>query len=178
MEYGHRYAEALVEPGHKAPDFTLKAEDGKEISLYRSIDNRSIVLVFIRAVDDAHTGEQLDYLKDSYQRIRYHCGDVLAVSYGSVEFNRALVEKHKLPFHILSDEDCAVIKKYQIYNEYDKLEGPNIFILNCAGLITYMYNGKNPEDIVSMADVVSILHDIMEKGGQEVYGGVPGPREE
>ncbi|HTY92192.1 MAG TPA: redoxin domain-containing protein [Methanocella sp.] len=172
MEYGHKYEQLPVEPGYNAPDFTLKDETGNSISLKEFRDNQSVVLVFIRAVDDAHTSEQLDYLKDSYQRILYHCGNVLTISYGSVNFNKGLAEKHNLPFHILSDEDCSVLKKYQIYNPYEKLIGPNIFILNCAGLITYMYNGKNPEDIVSMADIIAVLHDMAEAGGAEVYGGI------
>lgn len=172
MADGHVYEELLVEPGYKAPDFRLKDENGTYVSLYKFLDDHSVVLVFIRAVDDAHTGALLEYLKDSYQRIQYHCADVLAVSYGSVDLNKRLAEEHRTPFHILSDEDCTVLKRYQIYNEYDKLIGPNIFILNCAGLITYMYNGKNPEDIVAMADIIAVLHDLAESGGYEVYGGV------
>jgi len=172
MERGHKYEEMLVEPGYKAPDFRLADENGKYISLYDFLKDHSTVLVFIRAVDDRFTGEQLDYLNDSYQRIKYHCGDVLAISWGSVEFNKMLVESHKLAFHILSDEDCSVLKKYQIYDEDLKLPGPDIFILNCAGLITYMYNGKNPGDIVSMADIIAVLHDIMQSGGYELYGGI------
>ncbi len=172
MEYGHKYEQPAVEPGYKAPDFRLNDEDGRPVSLYGFLDDHSVVLVFIRAVDDADTGRQLDYLKDSYQRIVYHCGDVLVVSWGGVDLNKALVEKHRLPFHILSDEDCAVLKKYDIYNPYEKLVGPNVFILNCAGLITFMYNGKNPDDIVTMADIIAVLHDIAEFGGAGVYGGV------
>jgi peroxiredoxin Q/BCP len=72
----------------------------------------------------------------------------------------------------LSDEDCSVLKKYQIYNDFDKLAGPNVFILNCAGLITFMYNGRDPEDIVDMADIIHMLHELMEAGGYEVYGGI------
>jgi len=172
MEFGHKYEQIPVEPGNKAPDFRLRDEDGHWIKLYDFINDCSVVLVFIRAMDDAHTGEQVDFLKDSYQRIRYHCADVLAVSSGSVEFNKELAEKHRLPFHILSDEDCTVLKRYDVYNEVDKLIGPSVFILNSAGLITYMYNGKNPEDIVEEADIVHVLHELMENSGYVVYGGV------
>ena len=66
MEHGHKYEELLVEPGYKAPDLKLKDENSKEVSLYRFMDEHSTVLVFIKAVDDQHTGQQVDYLKDSY----------------------------------------------------------------------------------------------------------------
>ncbi len=177
MEHGHKYEELPVEPGFRAPDFRLMDENGHDVSLYDLFDGRSVVLVFIRAVDDARTGEQVDSLKDSYLRIKYHYSDVLAVSWGSVGFNKKLVEAHKLPFHVLSDEDCSILKKYQIYNDYNKLDGPNVFILNRAGLIAYMYNGKSPDDIVDMADIIHVLHEIMVTGENVVYGGVAKPGE-
>lgn len=160
MEFKNRYQDIVDMPGLKAPGFVLKDENGRDVSLYDFMGGHSVVLAFIRDVDDAHTGELLDYLKDSYPRIRYHDGDVLAVSPGSVDFNKKLIEKHKLPFHILSDEDCSVLKRYGIYNEYDKLEGPCIYVLSRTGIIAYSYEGKNPEDIVSMSDVIAALHDI------------------
>lgn len=171
-EFGHKYEELLVEPGFKAPDFTLKDENGQDTSLYGFLDDHNTVLVFIRGIDDRFTHEQLDFLKDSYERIKAHCADVLVVSYGSMDFNRNLVWSRKLPFHILSDENCEVIKKYDIYNEFDKLIGPNLFILNCAGLISFMYNGKNPDDIVDEADVIRVLHAINDACGDVVFGGV------
>ncbi len=172
MEYGHEYEELLVEPGYKAPDIKLRDENGKAVSLYGSMDDRNMVLVFIRAVDDQHTGQQVDYLKDSFERIKFHHADVLAVSYGSVSFNKKLVDEHELPFHVLSDRDCTAIKKYTIYSGPEKLLGPNVFILNSSGLITYMYNGKNPSDIVEMADIINVLHEMEKTGGTEIYGGV------
>ena len=72
----------------------------------------------------------------------------------------------------MSDMDCSTLKKYTIYNEPEKLMGPNVFILNHVGLITYMYNGKNPEDIVEMADIINVLHEMEKTGGTEIYGGV------
>ncbi len=172
MEYGHQYEQLPVEPGFEAPDFTLEDQNGRNVNLRDFLDNRNLVLVFIRPENDARTGAQLDYLRDSYERILYHCGSVLVISPGGAGFNRGLAEKHRLPFSILSDEDCTVLKRYQVYNPYEKLVGPNVFIINCAGLITYMYNGKNPEDIVAMADIIAVLHDLAESGGAQVFGGV------
>ena len=170
MDFEQRYKDIVAMPGLKAPGFALKDENGREVSLYDFMDGHSIVLAFIRDVDDAHTGEFLDYLKDSYPRIRYHNGDVLVVSPGSADFNRKLYEKHKLPFHILSDEDCSVLKRYGIFNEHDKLEGPCIYVLNHAGIIVYSYEGRNPEDVVSMSDVIAALHDL----SKAQYGGHQG----
>lgn len=171
-EFGHKYEQLLAEPGYKAPDFTLKDEAGRTVSLYGFLDRHLTVLLFIKGVDDRHTQEQLDFLKDSYERIKYHNADVLVVSSGDVAFNKHLVEGRRLPFHILSDASCEVMKRYDIYNKDDILAGPVLFILNSAGLINFLYDGKNPEDVVEEADVISMLHQLNEENDALIFGGV------
>jgi peroxiredoxin len=97
---------------------------------------------------------------------------VLAVSSGDAEFNKHLVDDRRLPFHILSDAGCEVMKQYDIYNEYDILTGPFLFIINSAGLINFMYDGKSPDDIVEVADLISMLHQLNEESEALIFGGV------
>jgi peroxiredoxin Q/BCP len=147
------------------PDFTLKDEFGHDFSLDEfKKDKKYVVLVFIRGVDDPHTREQLDYLRNDYQRFKYFGGDVLVVSYGSVDFNSSMITKLSLPFHILSDQECRVIKMLGLYNQYKKLVGPAIYLLNCAGTVLFMYQGKNPEDIVEDEDIIMAMQGDTQSG--------------
>jgi thioredoxin-dependent peroxiredoxin len=137
------------------PDFTLKDEFGKNLSLKKfKRDKEYVVLAIIRGVDDAHTRQQLDYLRNDYQRFQYFGGDVLAVSYGSVDFNRSLITNLSLPFHILSDSKCQLIEQLGLRNRYEKLVGPAIYLLNQAGTVMFMYQGKEPEDIVEDEEII------------------------
>jgi thioredoxin-dependent peroxiredoxin len=167
----HRYGRLSVEPGYLAPDFTLKDENSRNVSLFEFIEGHLTVLIFIKGVIDRHLREQLDFLKDSYDRIKFHNADVLVVSSGDMTFNKHLVEDMRLPFHILSDSHCRVLKIYDIYNKFDTLAGPMLFIINSAGLINFFYDGKNPEDIVDMADVIHMLHELDENDAL-IFGGV------
>ena len=167
----HRYERLSVEPGYKAPDFMLKDEDGRNVSLFDFIDGHLTVLLFIKGVIDRHLREQLDFLKDSYDRIKFHNADVLIVSSGDMAFNKRLADDMRLPFHILNDSHFRVMKLYDIYNKFDTLAGPMLFIINSAGLINFFYDGKNPEDIVDMADVIHMLHALDENEGL-IFGGV------
>lgn len=170
--------EEYREPGEvavelRAPDFTLKDENGNDVSLYEFKQDNCVILVFIRAVDDRFTRGLLEYLKDSTERFAHYNGRVLAVSYGSVEDNKKLVENRDMPFHILSDPDCSVIKRYEIYNQYDKLIGPAMFVIDTAGIIKYMYVGKNPQDIVEDQDIIATLQGFTQSQGRwppETYG--------
>lgn len=151
------YERVYVTVGFKAPDFTLKDENDRDISLDTFRKGRKTVLAFVRGVDDAHTREQIDYLKDDFERFQFHGADVLVVSPGNVQFNRKMHDNHRLPFHILSDQRCDIIRQYGIYNEYDKLTGPAIFVLNEAGVVVFMSVGKNPWDIMEDEEIIKAL---------------------
>jgi peroxiredoxin Q/BCP len=143
------YERTIVSVGSIMPDFTLEDETGREVPLrdFRR-GRRYVVLAFVRGEDDPDTRRQLAYLKDDYLRLRHSGGDVLAVSYGSPAFNHGLVDRMSLPFHILGDQDCRVIRMLGLYNRYEKLTGPAIYLLNGAGTVLFMYQGKEPSDIV------------------------------
>ena len=151
------YERVIVAVGSMAPNFTLKDENDREISLSTVRKGRKLVLAFVKGVDDAHTREQLDYFKDDYERFQFHDADVLVVTTGNVQFNRMIRDNHKLPFHILSDQRCDISRQYGIYNEYDKLLGPAIFVLNKAGVIVFMSVGKDPWDIVEDEEIIKVL---------------------
>ena len=170
-DFKHKYESTSVEPGYLAPDFTLKDENGQNVSLFDFKDGHLTVLLFIKGTDDRHIREQLDFLKDSYDRIKFHNADVLVVSSGDASFNKRLVNDMRLPFHILSDSRCKVLKLYDIYNKYETLVGPMLFIINSAGLINFFYDGKNSEDIVDTADVIRMLHELGENDAL-IFGGV------
>ncbi|MCD1293603.1 peroxiredoxin [Methanocella sp. CWC-04] len=147
--------------GYRAPDFKLKNENGSQVSFHDWREDMQAVLVFIKAVDDRHTRELLIYLKDDAERIESREGRIIAVSYGNVRFNKRLVKELDLPFHILSDEGCDVIKTYGIFNEYDKLVGPAIFVINKGGIIRYIYTASNPEDVPEDTDILAALQGIV-----------------
>ncbi|MGA9139980.1 MAG: peroxiredoxin family protein [Methanocella sp.] len=159
------YYRAYVSVDSIMPDFTLMDEFGKDLSLKDFKNGKKyVVLAFIRGVDDRHTREQLDYLKNDYERFRHFGADVLAVSYGSVDFNNGLISRLSLPFHILSDEDGRVMKMFNIYNQYDKLLGPTIYIINVAGTVLFLYEGKEPSDITSDEEIIMVLQGDTQSG--------------
>ena len=168
---GHQYGELIVEPGFEAPDFTLKDEAGREVTFSTFREGRFTVLVFIKGADDRHLYELMDFLKDSYERIKFHNADVLVISTGDAVFNKALIMSRSLPFHILSDARLEAVKAYDIYHKPEVLTGPVMYIVSPGGLINFFYEGKNPDDIVEMADIIRMLHQLNEEDGSLVFGG-------
>lgn len=152
------YERVTVSVGSVMPDFVLKDEAGKSFSLksFRK-GKKFVVLAFVRGVDDRYTREQLDYLRNDYERFRHFGADVLVVSYGSPGFNNGLIDKLSLPFRILSDPECHVIRMAGLYNQYEKLVGPAIYLLNQAGTVLFMYRGAEPSDIAVDEEIIRAM---------------------
>jgi peroxiredoxin len=159
------YERAIISVGSIMPDFTVRDESGRALSLsVLRRDLKYVVLAFVRGADDAHTRRQLAYLKDDYLRFRHYGGDVVAVSCGDAGFNDCLRDELRLPFRLLSDPDCVVIRKLGIYNAYDKLAGPVIYLLNKAGTVLFLYMGREPSDIAEDEEILMAMQGDTQTG--------------
>jgi DNA-binding Lrp family transcriptional regulator len=70
---------------------------------------------------------------------------IIAVSFQDVEFNKDLCAKEGLSFHVLSDPDRDVIKKYGVWNEKDDCAQRVTFLIDKDGFIRRIERKVNPE---------------------------------
>jgi len=101
----------MINVGTKAPDFCLKHQDDKEVSL-KDYKGKWIVLYFYPKDNTSGcTKEACDFtesLKD-YKKLN---ATVLGVSPDSTESHRGFIEKQSLRITLLSDPDKKVHKAY------------------------------------------------------------------
>jgi peroxiredoxin Q/BCP len=97
--------------GEKAPDFELIDDEGQteKLSDYRG---KKVILYFYPEDFTSGCEMQACQFRDAYEEIRGKNAIVLGVSPDSVESHRKFREALELPFHLLSDPDFKVIKKY------------------------------------------------------------------
>lgn len=60
---------------------------------------------------------------------------ILGISFRRPEFNKDLCEKESIAFHLLSDEDRAVIKRYGVFNPQDNCAQRMSFLVDKEGVI-------------------------------------------
>jgi peroxiredoxin Q/BCP len=105
----------MLEIGDKAPDFTLTADDGSQVSLSDYLGQK-VVIYFYPKADTSGCTKQACALRDVYPRV----GEGLTVIGISPDPPDALVrfrEKYDLPFVLLSDPDHKVAKAYGAWGE-------------------------------------------------------------
>lgn len=102
--------------GSKAPDFTSKDQDGKEVSL-SALKGKKVVLYFYpRDMTPGCTAEACS-LRDNYKALQKAGYEILGVSSDSEKTHKKFIEKENLPFRLLADTDKSVHGKYGAWIE-------------------------------------------------------------
>jgi peroxiredoxin Q/BCP len=113
----------MVSIGDKAPDFTLLADDGSEITLsdYRG---KKVVLYFYPKDNTPGCTTQASDLRDNQETLDAQGAVVLGVSPDPLRSHVKFRDKFGLNFPLLSDEDRRVAQAYGVWKEksmYGKL---------------------------------------------------------
>ena len=108
--------------GDKAPDFSLKSEQGRSLSL-KDFRGKSLVLYFYPKDDTPGCTKEACGFRDSHAPITKTGAVVLGVSLDDETSHQKFIAKFDLPFSLLCDEDATVSKAYGVYvqkNMYGK----------------------------------------------------------
>lgn len=100
--------------GTAAPDFTGLDENGNEVRL-SDFRGRKLVLYFYPKDSTPGCAAEACDLRDNYQRYLSLGYQVLGVSKDSQASHRKFIEKYALPFHLISDPDCVILKAYEAW---------------------------------------------------------------
>ncbi len=106
----------MLEIGKKAPAFSLKDENGKNVSL-NDFKGKKVVLYFYpKDMTSGCTKEACDF-RDALPNFRKIKAVVLGVSIDSTASHKKFADKYDLPFTLLSDEKKEVVEKYGVWKE-------------------------------------------------------------
>ena len=104
-------AAAKIEVGKKAPEFTLKNQDEKDVSL-KDFRGKWVVLYFYPKDDTPGcTAEACDF-RDNFRQLESLNAVVLGVSADSPESHRNFIKKYNLNLTLLSDPERKVMETY------------------------------------------------------------------
>lgn len=143
-----------VEVGQKAPEFTGKDQDGKEVSL-SDFRGKKIVLYFYPKDQTPGCTAQACNLRDNYQNLQKQGYVVLGISTDSQASHRNFIEKQELPFSLIADEDKSIHEKYDVWKEKNmygrKYMGTvrTTFIINEEGIIEEVITKVNTKEHTS-----------------------------
>lgn len=154
---------AVLEPGTKAPSFTLQTDEGATVSL-RDYRGRKVVLYFYPKDDTPGCTTQACEFRDQWADVKAAGAVVLGVSPDGVASHQQFKAKFKLPFALLVDADHAVADAYGAWGDksmygrtYQGILRSTVLI-NTEGLVARVFRNVKPKG--HAAEVLAALETI------------------
>ena len=104
----------MIEPGEKAPDFTLPDQDGREVRL-SDFRGQPVVVYFYPKADTPGCTTQACGVRDHGEDYREAGAVVLGISPDPVGKIAKFADKYDLGFPLLSDEEHKVAEDYGVW---------------------------------------------------------------
>jgi peroxiredoxin Q/BCP len=138
-----------ISANQKAPEFSLKDDTGKTVSL-SDFRGRPVILYFYPKDDTPGCTTEACAFRDDYSAYQEAGALILGVSPDSVKSHVKFKEKFGLPFPLLADEDHKVCELYGAWGpkkfmgrEYDGVLRTT-FIIDAEGNIARVFENVKP----------------------------------
>lgn len=126
----------MLKEGQKAPNFTLRGSNDKEVSL-KDYHGQNVVLYFYpKDMTPGCTTEACDF-RDEIEHFRGKETVILGVSCDDTPSHRKFIDKNNLNFILLTDTDAKVCKEY---GAWDNKINRTTVIVDREGTIKKIYN--------------------------------------
>lgn len=130
----------MLKKGTKAPDFSGYDENGRQVKL-KDFEGKKLVLYFYPKDSTPGCSAEACDLRDNYERFISLGYEILGVSKDSQASHRKFIEKYSLPFHLISDPDCVILKAYEAWGPKKFMGRETVgtlrttYIINADGII-------------------------------------------
>ncbi len=150
----------MLKAGDKAPAFTLKDRDGKDVCL-SDFAGKKIVLYFYPKDNTPGCTKQACAFAGLYGEFQKKGVEVIGISRDSTASHVKFAEKYGLPFILLSDPELTAIQAYGVWQE-KKMYGKSTmgvvrttFIIDEQGNIEKVMQKVKPD--TNAAEILSQL---------------------
>jgi peroxiredoxin len=154
----------MLQPGEKAPDFSLRATDKSLVKLseYRG---KNVVLLFFPFAFTGVCTKELCYMRDSLAQYENLDAQILAISVDSPYTLAIWKEEQQFNFPLLSDFNKTVSKKYDtIYKEFALgLKGVSkrsAFVIDREGVLRFVEVLENAGELPDFDAIQSVLKNL------------------
>lgn len=106
----------MLKEGDKAPDFSAKDQDGRDVKL-ADFAGKRVVLYFYPKDDTPGCTKEACSFRDADDVFKAHGIKVLGVSTDSEKSHQKFISKFQLPFDLLADTDKQIVEAYGVWGE-------------------------------------------------------------
>ena len=135
--------QGLVPVGALAPDFSVRAHDGQEVSLSK-LRGRAVILYFYPKDGTPGCTVEAEQFTASHADLEAAGAVVLGVSSDDSDSHVEFAQEHGLPFLLLPDEDHTLARAYGVKTTFGLAERVT-FLIDRAGRVARVYDDVTPK---------------------------------
>jgi peroxiredoxin Q/BCP len=141
-----------IKEGDRAPDFSLKAHDGRVVSLNDYRGERSVVLYFyLKDFTIGCTAEARTFT-ENYEKVRKMGAEVIGISSDSALSHSSFASECGVKFPLLSDRGGRVREMYGVKSSLGLVPGRVTFVIDKDGVVRRVFSSQiNPKRHVAEA---------------------------
>ena len=147
-EATHGKSRNLLQPGERAPDFTLPATPDQYLSL-SELRGKTVILAFYPSDWSPVCGDQMALYNEILPEFHKLGAEMIGLSVDGAWCHAAFAEARRLHFPLLADFEPkgAVARAYGVYRQEDGTSERALFVIDGEGLVRWSYCspvGVNP----------------------------------
>lgn len=138
----------MIEPGAKAPEFTLRDQDGNEVRL-SDFAGRKLILCFYPADFSPGCTDQLSLYQEVLEEIEAAGASLVGVSVDSRYCHRAFREHLNLTMPLLADfhPKGEMSRAYGAYIEERGHTNRSLVLVDEDGIVRWVYQSPTPKEV-------------------------------
>ena len=133
---------AKLKVGDKAPDFTLRSQDGEVVTLSGLASRGNVVVYFYPKDNTPGCTAEAGAFKASYPKFGELGAEVVGISSDSVDSHKGFAAKCGLPFRILSDPGGEVRKAFGVQSSMGFLPGRVTYVIDKAMTVRFIFSSQ------------------------------------
>ena len=153
-----------LEPGTKAPEFSLPDSNGNRIAL-SDLRGKPVVLVFYPLDWSPGCSQQLDLYQQEIEELRRRDAQLVGISVDSIYSHSAWAAVRGLEFPLLSDfhPKGEVARRYNVWREQDGFSERALYVIDAEGVIVYSHVSPylhHVPDLDELLDAVELAQKV------------------
>ena len=126
---------APIQPGERAPDFTLPDQTGQSVTLSELLKESAVVLFFYPKDDTPGCTKEACSFRDAFEDFVDAGATVVGISGDSTASHRRFADKYNLPFTLVSDTTNSVRTAYRVPKTLFVRPGRTTFVIDRSGTV-------------------------------------------
>jgi len=141
-----------VKVGERAPDFSLRSQDGRTVSLHDFLGSKSVVLYFYPKDFTVGCTVETKQFGENYDKLMDLGAEVIGISSDTQESHMRFANECNAKFPLLADPGGMVRKQYGVRASFGLVPGRVTFVIDKQGIIRRVFSSQlNPRKHVAEA---------------------------